>query len=130
MLRSFSYLNKLKNGLIISFFSLFLTNIAFAQNQAQTIGDVASMLVTPLKRLDVLFAAFCLIAGLVLVIMACFKFKEWSDTKGQQKISTAVLHLVGGVSLLMIVMVMQIGTEVMGVSGDDNRYVQDSKFKY
>lgn len=130
MFKNINYLSGLKYILMFSVFSLVLTNMAFAQEQASTIGDVARLLVAPLKNLDVLFKVFCLIAGLVLVIIACFKLKEWSDTKGQAKIQNAVLYMIGGICLLMIVTVMQIGTEVMGIAGEENKYVQDGKFKY
>lgn len=123
-----------KNNKILAFFAvaslMFSNTLSFANAQeAATVGDIAKAIVVPLSRVDILFAAFCYTAGLALGVYGCFKLKEYSDSKGQSKFSTAILYLVGSALLLTITTYMQMGREIMGVA--DGAYNPDSEtFKY
>lgn len=125
-------MNKTKTKILLFVASLVLFSLgtSFAFAQAETVGDIARAISNPLKRLDVLFIVFCYVSGLILTIIGCFKLKEHSDSKGQTKLATCLLYIIAGTCLLSIGGVLQIGSEIMGVAGDDSMYVEDSKLKY
>lgn len=69
---------------------------------AQTIGDVAKSFSYGFSLLPAVLMAFCVVAGLVLCIKGILKLKAHSDTKGQVKLSEALLYVVAGTALLCI----------------------------
>ncbi|MGW8422412.1 hypothetical protein [Comamonas sp. HJ-2] len=86
---------------------------------AQTIGDVAKSFTYGFSLFPAVLMAFCIVSGLVLCIKGILKLKAHSDTKGQVKLSEALLYVGAGTALLCIPAVLTVGKEVMGV-GETN----------
>ncbi|MEG1136885.1 MAG: hypothetical protein RSD65_08860 [Anaerovoracaceae bacterium] len=82
---------------------------------AQTIGDVAKSFTYSFSLFPAVLMAFCVVGGLVLCIRGILKLKAHSDTRGQVKLSEALLYVVCGTALLCIPAVLTIGKELMGV---------------
>ena len=100
----------------------------------ETIGDVAKSFTYSFSLFPALLMAFCVVSGLVLVIKGILKLKAHTDTKGQIKLSDALLYICAGTAILCFPAVLQIGKEVMGVGGtnakDVLKYVEKPEPKY
>ena len=100
----------------------------------QTIGDVAKSFTYSFSLFPAVLMTFCVVGGLVLVIKGILKLKAHTDTKGQIKLSDALLYICAGTALLCFPAVLKIGKEVMGVSEtnakDVLKYVEKPEPKY
>ena len=91
-----------------------LSSMAFADT-ALTVGDIAKGLNGMVSRLDVLIVAFSYAAGFCLTIFGILKLKEHSDSKGQTKLSTALVYVIGGTLLLCLNTYILMGMELLSL---------------
>ncbi len=95
-------------GLLLLLFS----TVTFAADV--TVATIADNVVTEIDGIPDLFAAFSYVCGIILGIKALLKFKEHNESKGQVKLSTAILFFVAAGMFLGLPTILNIGYDTMG----------------
>lgn len=108
---------------------LLFSTVTFAQDV--TVATIADHVVTEIDGIPDLFAAFSYVCGIILGIKALLKFKEHNESKGQVKISAAILYFVAAGLFLGLPTLLNIGYDTMGYRGiQKNNSYNFSKEKY
>ena len=81
---------------------------------AQTVETVVNKLIPQVRGLESVILAICYVSGIALGIKAIFKLKEHNESKGQVKLSVAIILFVASAMLLSLPTLVNIGVEAFG----------------
>lgn len=98
---------------IILFSTLVIPLTTFAQTSA-TIADIANGFVNQFDGIYGVLGAVAYITGIGFGIKGIMKLKESNESKGQVKLSTAIVHLIAAAILLALPTSINIGIEALG----------------
>lgn len=107
--------------LSLSFISMI--NMAFAAG-CETVDCALEGLLPHMTASEDLISTIAYIVGIVFVYKSIVKFKENNESKGQVKLTWAILYFVAGGLLLGLPTVIKAGRETISIKGtyDKNTY--------
>ena len=94
---------------------LFLSLLIFAMpSHAQTVADVANGLIPQVTSVAPVIYIVSYLCGVGFGIKAALKFKEVNESKGQVKLSAAIIFLIASALFLALPTLVNSGIEFMG----------------
>jgi hypothetical protein len=81
---------------------------------AQTVADVADGMIPQIKNIAPVIEIVSYLCGIVCGIKAALKFKESNESRGQVKISAAIIFAVAAALFLALPTFVNTGIEFMG----------------
>lgn len=109
--------------ILLSLIFITMLNYSLASG-CETVDCALNQLLPHLTSIEDVIGTIAYIAGVVFVYKAIIKFKEHNESKGQVKLSIAILYFVAGGLLLGLPTVISIGRSTVSVNGtyDKNTY--------
>ena len=97
--------------------------IFFSSANAQTVADVANGLIPQISEIPDVIAIVSYLAGVVCMIKAALKLKEANESRGQVKISGAIIFAIAAALFLALPTFVNTGIEFMGFdTGGQSKY--------
>lgn len=94
---------------------------------AQTVADVANTVKSSISGIPQFIGVICYIAGIAFGVIAGLKLKEFSESKGQVRISAPIIWASASFLLLAMPTLMDVGMSTFGYK-KTTRYTNNSKY--
>lgn len=98
--------------------SLFTNNV-FAQ-QCDKLDCVIDQLVPHITGLDGIMVGIAFLCGIGLTIKGILKLRDMSESKGQIKLSSALILILAGALLIALPQTIKVGKETLSLTGSNN----------
>lgn len=110
----------MKKIITLYLFFVSMVNFAFA-GSCETLDCAIEGLLPHMTATEDVISTVAYIAGVVFVYKSILKFKENNESKGQVKLTWAILYFVAGGLLLGLPSVIKAGRETVSVKGTYDR---------
>lgn len=106
--------------ILLSLIFMTMLNYSLASG-CETVDCALNQLIPHLASIEDVIGTIAYISGVVFVYKSIIKFKEHNESKGQVKLSIAILYFVAGGLLLSLPTVISKGRETISVSGTNDK---------